>query len=234
MMISHGSETHTQQTAFYWENFDQRKEIYMCGQYGQTRVQCIAVAFILCTIIAMPGWAYAAHDAFLQIEDIPGESMDQWHKDQIDILSWSFGASVPSGSKPLSSGSAGGQSAKRDLKSAMGRAAEREFRFTMQVNRASPKLFLAYAGGQQINEVTLSVRKAGAGKGQDYLIITLGNVLISSFLTTGNAAKTDDKPIDDITLNFDKIKIEYKQMKPNGTLGASTKAEYDFIKNVGK
>jgi len=193
----------------------------------------VTVIFIVLAIITMPKSAWAAYDAFLQIEDIPGESMDQWHKDQIDILSWSFGASVPVGSKPLASGSAGGKTAKRDLKSAMGKAAEREFRFTMKVNRASPKLFLAYAGGQQIKEVTLLVRKAGAGKGQDYLIITLGNVLVSSFHTTGNAANTDDRPIDDITLNFDRVKIEYKQIKPNGALGASTKAEYDFIKKVG-
>jgi type VI secretion system secreted protein Hcp len=204
-------------------------------QHGWTMLLCKAVVvLIFLAIIVMPNSAWAAYDAFLQIEGIPGESMDQWHKDQIDILGWSFGTSVPSGSKPVASGSAGGKAAKRDLKSAMVRAAEREFRFTMKVNRASPKLFLAYAGGQQINEVTLSIRKAGAGKGEDYLIITLGNVLVSSFHTTGNAANTDDKPIDDITLNFDKIKFEYKQIKPNGKLGASTKAEYDFIKNVDK
>ena len=93
----------------------------MFVQNERARYLCkVTVVFIVLAIITMPKSAWAAYDAFLQIEDIPGESMDQWHKDQIDILSWSFGASVPVGSKPLASGSAGGKTAKRDLKSAMG------------------------------------------------------------------------------------------------------------------
>jgi type VI secretion system secreted protein Hcp len=33
----------------------------------------------------------AAFDYFLKIDGIPGESTDSKHKDEIDVLSWSWG-----------------------------------------------------------------------------------------------------------------------------------------------
>ena len=203
----------------------------------RVRLLCSAAVISLCAIMAMPGSAYAVYDSFLKIEIdkdefipgefvskskteenymISGETMDQWHKDEIQILSWSFGANIPIGS---------GHAARTGVTD---KTPERLFRFTMKVNRASPGLFLRCAKGRQIKKVTLSVRKAGAGEGQDYLVITLGNVSVSSFETTGGTKGADDRPIDDVSLSFRTIKIVYKQSKPNGTLGDETTIDHNF------
>ena len=92
---------------------------------------------------------------------------------------------------PNDSGSAGVKTAKRDFKSTMGRVPERDFRFTMKLNRASPKLFLACAESQPIQEVTLFVRRTG-GKERDYLVMTLTDVMVSSFQTKVKIVKIGD------------------------------------------
>ncbi len=38
-------------------------------------------------------------------------------------------------------------------------------------------------------------------------------------------------PVDQISLNFSKIEFEYKEQKPDGTLGGSVKAGYDLKQN---
>ena len=43
------------------------------------------------TLVACPTAASAATDMFLKLGDIKGESLDDKHKDEIDVLAWSWG-----------------------------------------------------------------------------------------------------------------------------------------------
>ena len=72
-----------------------------------------------------------AIDMFLKIDGIQGESTDTHHSDEIDILSYTWGESQPG---TASSGTG----------AAAGRVTMQDFHFTMRVNRASPRLFLAW------------------------------------------------------------------------------------------
>ena len=63
-----------------------------------TLVLGIAAVLILVAVInpgaaPEPVQAAAAVDYFLQIEGIDGESTDKDHKDEIDVLAWSWGMS---------------------------------------------------------------------------------------------------------------------------------------------
>src|ERR1700681_1453495 len=89
-----------------------------------------------------------AADYFLKIDGIDGESHDSKHKDEIDLMSWSFGASQ------LGTHSAGGGGG-------AGKVSMQDFHFTMHVNKATPKLFLACATGEHIKKAVLTCRKAG-------------------------------------------------------------------------
>src|SRR5687768_3555210 len=51
----------------------------------------IALALLLCCCVS----AQAAIDIFLNLHNVPGESKDAAHKDQIDVLAWSWGMSNP-------------------------------------------------------------------------------------------------------------------------------------------
>ena len=152
-------------------------------------------------------------DYFLKIDGIEGESQDSKHKSEIEIESFSWGE-VQTGT----ASHGGGMGA--------GRIQMQDFHFTMKVNKSSPKLFLACARGDHIKSAILTCRKAGKEQ-QEYLKVTFSDLLVSSF-QTGGAGASDVVPTDQISLNFSKVELEYKEQKPDGTLGGAIKAHYDL------
>jgi type VI secretion system secreted protein Hcp len=153
----------------------------------------------------------ASVDFFLKIEGVDGESTDAKHKGSIDLESWSWGQSQ---SGTHSSGGGGGA----------GKVSMQDFHAVMKVNKASPKLALACATGDHIKKAVLTCRKAGKDQ-QEYYKIVLSDLLVSSYQTGGNG-HGGIVPTDQFSLNFTKIEFEYKEQKPDGTLGAPTKAGY--------
>ena len=99
----------------------------------------------------------------------------------------------------------------------------------MKVNKASPKLMQACASGEHIKKAVLSCRKAGKEQ-QEYLKITLSDMLVSSY-QTGGSAGDGVVPNDQIALNYSKIEFEYKEQKADGTLGGAVKGGWDLKLN---
>ncbi len=158
----------------------------------------------------------AAVDYYLKLDGIDGESADHKHKGEIDIESFSWGASQ-GGSH--SSGGGGGA----------GKVSMQDLHFVMKVSKASPKLMLACASGQHIKKATLVCRKAGKDQ-QEFLKISLTDLLVSSY-QTGGSGHSDVVPTEQVSLNFAKIEFEYKEQKPDGTLGGAVKAGWDVKAN---
>lgn len=156
-----------------------------------------------------------AVDYFLKIDGIKGESKDDKHKDEIDLLAWSWGESN-SGSSAAGGGGGAGKVSMQD------------FNFVMTCNKATPELMLACAVGKHIKEATLTCRKAGTDQ-QEYLKIKFSDLLVSSYQTGGSAGA--EIPTENISLNFSKIEYDYKPQKPDGTLDAAVKAGYDLKLN---
>jgi type VI secretion system secreted protein Hcp len=155
----------------------------------------------------------AAVDYFLKLDGVPGESGDAKHKDEIQVLSFSFGESQAG---TMAFGGGGGA----------GKVQMQDFHFMMNVNKASPKLFLACANGEHIKSAVLTGRKAGKDQ-QDYLKITFTDLLVSSFQTNGDA-NANSLPVDSVSFNFAKIEWEYKTQNVDGSLGAPVTAKYDL------
>jgi type VI secretion system secreted protein Hcp len=158
----------------------------------------------------------AAVDYFLKLDGIDGESHDSKHKGEIDLESWSWGESQAG-----THGGGGGGGA--------GKVSMQDFHFVMKINKASPKLMLACATGEHIKKAVLLCRKAGKEQ-QEFLKVTMSDLLVSSY-QTGGSGHSDIVPTDQISLNYAKIEFEYKEQKPDGTLGGATKAGYDLKAN---
>lgn len=154
-------------------------------------------------------------DYFLKLEGIEGESTDDKHKNEIDVLSWSWGE-TQSGTAAHGGGSGAGKVSMQD------------FHFTMRVNKATPTLLLACATGQPFASAELVCRKAG-GAQEEYLKYTFSDVLVSSYQTGGAAG--DTIPTESISLNYAKMEVEYKPQKPDGTLDSPVKVGYDLKAN---
>ena len=158
----------------------------------------------------------AAVDYFLKIDGIDGESQDAKHKGEIELFSWSFGATQGG----TSSGGGGGGG---------GKVSMQDFHFVMRVNKSTPKLFLACAGGDHIKNAILTCRKAGKDQ-QEYLKWTFSDFLVSSY-QTGGSASSDVVPMDQISLNFSKIQTQYQEQKSDGSLGGAITAGWDLKAN---
>jgi type VI secretion system secreted protein Hcp len=137
--------------------------------------------------------------------------MDDRHKDEIDIESFSWGETQ---SGTFAVGGGGGA----------GKVSMQDFHFTMLVNKASPALFLACAQSDHIKNATLTCREAGKDQ-QEFLKITMSDVLVSSFQIGGAGGIV---PTDQISLNFAKIEFEYKEQDATGKLVGSIKKWFDL------
>lgn len=157
-----------------------------------------------------------AADYFLKIDGIDGESNDAKHSKEIEIESFSWGASN-AGSH---AGGGGGGA---------GKVSMQDFHFTMRVNKASPKLMLACANGEHIKTATLVCRKAGKEQ-QEYLTYKMSDVLVSSY-QTGGSDSGDAVPMDQVSINFTKVEVEYKAQKADGSLDSPIKAGWNLKEN---
>jgi type VI secretion system secreted protein Hcp len=147
---------------------------------------------------------------FLKIDGIPGESLDSKHKDEIEVLSWSWGETQP---VPATPGGGAGS----------GKVAMTDLHVSTQMSRASPQLLLACASGKHIKSAVLTGRKAGKGQAE-YLTFTLSDVLVSGYHTGGSEAEA---PLDSVSLTFSKIQVSYKQSKADGSLAPAITVGWD-------
>jgi type VI secretion system secreted protein Hcp len=155
-----------------------------------------------------------ASDYFLKIDGIPGESLDDKHKDEIEVLSWSWGET---NEPPATSGGGAGS----------GKVAMTGLHVSAHLSRASPQLLLACASGKHIKSAILSGRKAGKAQAE-FLTFSLSDVLVSGYQTGGSAVEA---PLDSISLNFSKIEVSYKQSQPDGSFGKAIRVGWDVKAN---
>ena len=158
-------------------------------------------------------------DFYLKIAGVDGESSDSKHKGEIELESWSFGATQTGVGH---SGGGGGA----------GKVAMQDFHFVMKVSKASPKLFMGCASGEHFKDATLVARKAGKEQ-QEYLKIKLTDILVSSY-QQGGSAGSNIVPTDQVSLNFAMIEIDYKEQKSDGSLGGAVQGSWNLKENKPK
>lgn len=156
-----------------------------------------------------------AADMFLKLDDIKGESQDGTHKDAMDVLAWSWGASQ---SGTMHAGGGGGA----------GKASINDLSITKFVDKASPNLLGACCSGKHFDQATLIVRKAGDTP-LEYLKYTFKQVLVSSISVGGSGG--EDRLTENVTLNFAEYKMEYLPQSGKGAGEAAVEVAWHIAKN---
>jgi type VI secretion system secreted protein Hcp len=154
-------------------------------------------------------------DMFLKLDGIEGESADDKHKGEIEILNYSWGATQPG-----SAGRGGG--------AGVGKVQLHDFSFSKMMDKASPKLFEYCAKGKHLPLITLTCRKAG-GEQQEYLKIVMKDAIVSSI--TNSSSGGASLPVESVSFNLGSIELDYKPQKSDGSLGGVVKAGWDAITN---
>jgi type VI secretion system secreted protein Hcp len=152
-----------------------------------------------------------ASDIFAKLGDIKGESLDSKHKDEIEVLSYSWGV-TNAGSMGFGSGGGEGKSTFHDMS------------FVHKIDKASPILMQACATGVHLKEAIITHRKAGKEQ-HEYLIVKMNDVIITGVTHGGNG---DGNHSENVSLAFAKVAVEYKPQKPDGSLDAGIHFKYDL------
>ncbi len=159
-----------------------------------------------------------AESWFLNIDGIDGESTDDAHPGELEILSWSWGV-TNAGSAGGPGGGGGGA----------GKASFQDFQFVARISKASPQLFLAAATGTHHATATLSgMRVGGKTKGLEFLTYKLTDVQVTSAQHSDNEG---GPPMDAFALGYRKIEISYRPQLAKGQLGDPVRAGFDVKTN---
>jgi type VI secretion system secreted protein Hcp len=156
-------------------------------------------------------------DYYLKIAGVDGESKVEGKEGQIQLSSFSWGA-TQQGS--FSSGGGGGA----------GKVDMQDFSFSTSISKATAKLFAYCTTGEHIGEAILTARKAGKEQ-KDFLKVTFSDLLVSSYQTGGSTG--DAIPVESFSLNFTKVKFEYFVQDEKGNVTPAGKFEYDLKKLKG-
>lgn len=159
-----------------------------------------------------------AIEIFLKLDKIDGESTKQGAEKQIEIFSFSNGASNPS-SVAFGTGSGAG---KVDLSS---------LSLQKQLDKASPLLFQACCQGTHIATGTMIVRESTGDKTtQIYYQYDMTEVFVDS-ISWGGAAG-GGKPSESVSLSAKSLKVTYWPQKTDGSLDSPIPFGWDVSKNT--
>ena len=130
----------------------------------------------------------SARDAtmFLKLDGIKGESLDDGHKDQIEVRSFELGsASTGSGA---------------------GKILFNPFLITKKIDASSPKLLGAAATDRPIPEAELFFTRKSGGKYKTFLELEFKNLRVS---TVEDGVSAGDVPTESVSLQYQKLEMTY-------------------------
>jgi type VI secretion system secreted protein Hcp len=154
-----------------------------------------------------------AVDYFLKLDGIQGESQDANHKNEIQILSWSWGASNVSSV----SGTGGSGAGKVDMS---------DVSMMLNFDKSTPKFFKAVAKGMHISSGTLSAIKAGSD-GKPYLKVDFKEI----FVTGLQMSAAGEVPAVSLSFTYDEIKMDYSAQDEKGNMASTGPVTFNTKEN---
>ncbi len=179
----------------------------MNGSHIKKTARIISSGLFACLVLTANN-GRAATDMFLKIPGVDGESRDSSHKDEIDVLSWSWGMSN-SGSTHSGGGA--------------GIASFKDVALTKWLDKSTPKLMTHVSNGAHLPSAVLTVRKAGS-EPVEYYTLTMTDVIVTSLSTGGSGG--EDRLTENVSLNFARVKATYIQILTTGP--TEDPVEYDW------
>ncbi len=159
-----------------------------------------------------------SQDIFLKVQGqksgaINGESEDDKHKDEIDVVSWSWGMVSP---VDLATGQASGKYSAHALQ------------VTKRVDKASTVLMGVLTHNETITKAVLTVRKAGKKNTPiEYLKVTLESARVISH-QVHSSPNDPASLLEDLSLAFQKITVDYTPQGPDGQPRGGTSFTSDW------
>jgi type VI secretion system secreted protein Hcp len=154
-----------------------------------------------------------AVDYFLKLDGIQGESTDANHKDEIQIMSFSWGGSNVSSV----AGTGGSGAGKVDLS---------DLSVMIYFDKSTPKFFKSMASGTHIKTGTLSAVKSGTD-GKPYLKVDFKELFVSSLQISASS----EIPTVSVSFTYNEIKMDYSMQNEQGNLTSTGPVTYNLKEN---
>lgn len=156
---------------------------------------------------------------FIKIGDIKGECTDADHQDWIDLLSFSQSLHSP-------------QSGATGVARRRGDVVLEDIHVSKLLDKSSPKLAEAVCNGKVFDKVELHLSASISDEAREaYYKYELKQVLVTSYSVSG-ATQSSDPPAEDISLNFEEIKVTYVEFDNKGKKKGNI--EYTWKVSEGK
>jgi len=158
----------------------------------------------------------ALGDMFLKIDGarqgaIKGEAQDLKHKDEIDLLAWSWG---------MQGNSVHGQAGSKTT--------VQELRAVKKVDMATTALMSALRNNEVLKEVVLTVRKAGGADPVEYFRIKMEKARITSIVAQSGAFGETAELTEEVSIAFSRLAVEYRSQGTDGAQRGATSFEMDI------
>lgn len=158
-----------------------------------------------------------ANKIFLNVDGIPGESLDTKHDEWIDVISFSHGISQPTSTLTTRT---------------TGRSTHQDFVVIKELDKSSPKLALACCNGSHITQVIIEVCRADTS--DKYMRYTLTDVIVASISQNGSSQSEDARPVEEISLRYGRIDWSYTEIDPvTSTAKGNVEAYWDVETDKG-
>ncbi|WP_372870241.1 Hcp family type VI secretion system effector [Shewanella sp.] len=132
----------------------------------------------------------------MKLGDIKGESQNQGHRDEIDILSWSWS---------------------NDSTSTSGSLCVMDVAVTKYTDSATVDILMGQMMDRVYQDAMITMTTNTGDRGEvDYFQMHMRNVSVSSYNTGGSG---EQRMLENITLHFDEANIIYRPQDPNGKPG---------------
>jgi type VI secretion system secreted protein Hcp len=141
----------------------------------------------------------AIADMFLFVTGAVGETNDETHKDEIDVVSWAWGMQGPT--------VIGGQTT---AKAAVG-----DLQIVKRVDKSTTTLMNFLRNNKTIDEARLTVRKAG-DKPLEYFRVELKKVRIRSLTHSSEGVELVER----LSLGFTRVRVSYVPQGVTGAMGS--------------
>lgn len=161
-------------------------------------------------------FARAPSSYYLELSGIKGESTDNKDSNAIDVDSFAFGDEATA--TRFGAGGAGA-----------GRVHFDDLTIKKDIDSSSPQLFEDSVSGEHIQKAVLIAVKDGTSQ-QEYLKITLSNVVVSSYHVASQEPAGDGE-VETITLAYQQISYQYEPQNSDGSSGAPDTVSWNISQN---
>ena len=149
------------------------------------QIKQVTLASAIAVVCTLPVAATVDAAIYLKFEGIDGESKDNAHKDEIDVLSWSWGMSS-------------------DSKDKKGPCIE-DLLLTKYVDSATPGFVQSAANSDQPVNAVLTVDRAG----EPTFVLEFSGIGVKEIHSSQN--HTDDRPVEEVAFYYNKVDGTYQR-----------------------